>query len=73
MIYNNSCIVKNICKSKKLVNHYRDKSDFRLFQTLMTAITKTANGFMKNLYCILVKNVRIVISGIICFFEVLYY
>lgn len=72
MIYNNSCIVKNICKSKKLVNHYRDKPDFS-FQTLMTAITKTANGFTKNLYCILVKNVRIVISGIICFFGVLYY
>ena len=71
MIYNNSYIVKNICKSK-LVNHYRDKPDFS-FQTLMTAITKTANGFMKNLYCILVKNVRIVISGIICFFGVLYY
>ena len=71
MIYKYSCIVKNICKSKH-VNHNRDKPDFS-FQTLMTAMIKTANGFMKHLYCISVKNMRIVISGIICFFGVLYY
>lgn len=72
MIYNNSYIVKNICKNTELINSNRNISNLN-FQILTATVIKAIHGFMKCLYYISVKKIPILISGIIWFFGVLYY
>lgn len=72
MIYKNSYIVKNICKNTELINFNRNISNLN-FQIMTATVIKIIYCFMRHLYYISVKKIPILISGIICYFGVLYY